>query len=242
MKPHSYSKQLLLAENQSGYVASILSRRVRLSGLMWDLDDAPLSIRVSHPCVGQQFTAASNGADEEKVAHVGAFARQGHPRHRPSLATSRQLRDWFAPPAPGFRCVLRCCAYLPARNSPSCPMKRKAPEGESEVASAFAEHARRLRPGPFCISHIRTRRSSPALITRLSGSTATAVTQRSWRPRLAGRAAGSAGFHTSSRPSSPPLIARPRGADGADAARDGVVGVKIAAEATGRGCGLVCHC
>jgi hypothetical protein len=33
---------LLLAEDQSGYVASILSRRARLLGLMWDLDNTPL--------------------------------------------------------------------------------------------------------------------------------------------------------------------------------------------------------
>ncbi len=35
---------LLLAEDQSGYVASILSRRARLLGLMWDLDNTPLGV------------------------------------------------------------------------------------------------------------------------------------------------------------------------------------------------------
>jgi len=30
---------LLLAEDQSGYVASILSRRIRWPELMWDLDN-----------------------------------------------------------------------------------------------------------------------------------------------------------------------------------------------------------
>ncbi len=33
---------LLLAEDQSGYVASILSRRAKLLGLMWDLDNTAL--------------------------------------------------------------------------------------------------------------------------------------------------------------------------------------------------------
>src|SRR6476659_8396978 len=33
---------LQVTEDQSGYVTSILSRRARLPGLMWDLDNSPL--------------------------------------------------------------------------------------------------------------------------------------------------------------------------------------------------------
>jgi len=35
---------LQLPEDQSGYLDSILSRRARLLGLMWDLDKTPLGI------------------------------------------------------------------------------------------------------------------------------------------------------------------------------------------------------
>jgi hypothetical protein len=42
-----YVVVLPLAEDQSGYVASILSRRARLLGLMWDLDKTPLLCRVT---------------------------------------------------------------------------------------------------------------------------------------------------------------------------------------------------
>jgi hypothetical protein len=40
---------LLLAEDHSAYVASILSRRARLPGLMWDLDNTPLTGTTAHP-------------------------------------------------------------------------------------------------------------------------------------------------------------------------------------------------
>jgi hypothetical protein len=33
-----------------------------------------LSSRVPHPCAGQPFAVTTNGTDEEKVAHAGAFA------------------------------------------------------------------------------------------------------------------------------------------------------------------------
>jgi len=39
---------LLLAEDQSGYVASILRRLARLPGLMWDLDNTRLLGTMSH--------------------------------------------------------------------------------------------------------------------------------------------------------------------------------------------------
>jgi hypothetical protein len=45
---------LLLVEAQSGYVASILSRRARLPGLMWDLDNTALGVLYAQcaGCVG----------------------------------------------------------------------------------------------------------------------------------------------------------------------------------------------
>ena len=43
----------LLAGNQSGYVASIFSRRARLLGLMWHLDNTPLVCRLSQPCAAE---------------------------------------------------------------------------------------------------------------------------------------------------------------------------------------------
>jgi hypothetical protein len=59
-------------------------RRPGIAQVFYECGTLPiLSSRVSHPCIGQPFAGASNGADEEKVAHVGAFARQGNPRHRP---------------------------------------------------------------------------------------------------------------------------------------------------------------
>jgi hypothetical protein len=45
---HSLVTVLLLAEDQSGYVASIFSRRAELPGPMWDLDNTALSGRVPH--------------------------------------------------------------------------------------------------------------------------------------------------------------------------------------------------
>ena len=75
--------------------------------------------------------------------------------------------------------------------------------GKREVVSAYAEHASRVPGEPLCISHSRTRSSSPPVTTRPSGSAATAPTLPSWRPSSAGPAPGSAGSHTSTRPSSP---------------------------------------
>lgn len=42
---------LQLPEDQSGYVDSILSRRARLLGLMWDLDKTPLRVLYAQ-CAG----------------------------------------------------------------------------------------------------------------------------------------------------------------------------------------------
>src|SRR5437667_5717139 len=43
-----------LLRDQSGYVASILSRRPKRFGPMWDLDNIPLLCRVSHSCPLEQ--------------------------------------------------------------------------------------------------------------------------------------------------------------------------------------------
>jgi hypothetical protein len=48
-----YVVVLQLAEDQSGYVASILSRRARLLGLMWDLDNSPLVNKHYHRARGR---------------------------------------------------------------------------------------------------------------------------------------------------------------------------------------------
>jgi hypothetical protein len=65
-------------------------------------------------------------------------------------------------------------------------MKRRAPDGESDVASADAEHASTV-PGELPrLSHSRTRPSPPPVTTRPSGSTATAVTPPWWRPSSTG--------------------------------------------------------
>jgi hypothetical protein len=67
-------------------------------------------------------------------------------------------------------------------------MKRRAPDAERDVASAYAEHPSRLPGELFCTSHSRTRPSAtpPPLTTRPSGSTATVITPPSWRPSSAG--------------------------------------------------------
>ena len=45
--------QDLLAEDLSGYVASIISRRITLLELIWDLDNTPLSGRKPHSSPGR---------------------------------------------------------------------------------------------------------------------------------------------------------------------------------------------
>jgi hypothetical protein len=44
MTNHSLVTVLLLAEDQSGYVASILNRRTGLPEPLWDLDNTPLLV------------------------------------------------------------------------------------------------------------------------------------------------------------------------------------------------------
>ena len=83
-------------------------------------------------------------------------------------------------------------------------MKRRAPDDEREVASAYAEHASRVPAELLCTFHSRTQ--PLPVTTRPSGITASALTASSPRPSSAGPVPGSAGSHTSTRsPPKPPL-------------------------------------
>jgi hypothetical protein len=73
-RSHGRQQCYWLTEDQSGYVASILSRRTGLPEPMWDLDNAPLLGRLSQP---QQSGLRRMGLDESKVANG---SNQGHDR------------------------------------------------------------------------------------------------------------------------------------------------------------------
>ena len=59
-------------EDQSGYVASILSRRTRLPGLMWDLDNTPLPVLYHPVCVGCVPGLERAGAWPLRVARLAS--------------------------------------------------------------------------------------------------------------------------------------------------------------------------
>ena len=63
------------------------TRRPDIAQVFYGCDTLPiLSSRVSHSCAGQPFSVTSNGTDEEKVAHAGAFAAPRPPSTPPSHA------------------------------------------------------------------------------------------------------------------------------------------------------------
>ena len=86
---------LQLPEDQSGYVASILSRRARLLGLMWDLDKTPLRRRESF---------------KDPRPPLGCVG----PWPRPS-----QGQELKGPVVPGFRALLLAGSSLRAGATPA---------------------------------------------------------------------------------------------------------------------------
>ena len=85
-----YVMALQMAEDQGGYVASILSRRAGLLGLMWDLDDpsrdqARLSLRRGRP-EGRPPADRRSLADDQVREARGRLA--GHRRRGSGAATT----------------------------------------------------------------------------------------------------------------------------------------------------------